>query len=537
MSAQDVAPQGSHLDAVMDRTLTAWGTRMDRLAYACTVLVVLECTLGSSGRWLVVGGLSGRNLLLLALLLLSAPRVWVQRRELLHSWVLRLTILALATLAVGTIIGFNNGNRPAFIEADVTTFVALLLVPGVLATVDNRGRLEGLIKALVGGATLLATATLVVFVLSSSSVPFALAVNSYLNEHQFGGLARLTPEVLRIYMRSGIFFPLALPYVLVAFSRGRHRFWSLVSMAALLMGILFSFTRGFVIAAVLGVVMMLVASRWTGARLRPLALLLLGVIIAFAASFLVPGQSTIGDAWMARVDPESSTLQASTAPAPTSTLSSPIPNPSPETPTATPSKSRAPAPTPIRSNPVPNSSPETPDATPSKAPDDEQNSAKLRELTLQREWQAFTQRPVLGWGLGYNLDGLRDDGRTEYMYLDYLAKLGVVGTLGLFAIFVVPAAIAVLRLLRTPRTRLDARTQIASLSLISLLAMALASYSNPFLSNTLGICVLLLSLAAARQAGLHPHPVRPAPASVHQGSATPPERRGDDDDQGDRSTT
>ena len=161
--------------------------------------------------------------------------------------------------------------------------------------------------------------------------------------------------------------------------------------------------------------------------------------------------------------------------------------------------------------------------TPTIAPNNEQNAAKLRELTLQREWQAFTQRPVLGWGLGYNLDGLRDDGRTEYMYLDYLAKLGVVGTLGLFAIFVVPAAIAVQRLLRTPRTRLNTRTQIAALSLISLLSMALVSYANPFLNNTLGICVLLLSLAAARQAGLDQPPVRPGAASV-LGSATPLER-------------
>lgn len=439
------------------------GARIGLFARSRAVTLVLltalvaEVAIGSSGRWLVVGPLSIRMLLLGACLVAGLPLVWRERRYLLREGMVWVTSLFVLTLALSAVWAYSLGNSPAFIVNDLTTFSALLLVPTVVALRLTSSEVLRLTTALFIATSALAVITLAIHVLIPWGLIAPTATEAWLSDRSMGGLADVG-AMHRIYLRSQIMF---VPALLIGLQHlvhaERHRVWWLVGSSLVATGLVLSLSRSLWIGFFLAFVLALVwCSRDLLALLKASLLAGVGTLVIILGSTAVYGGPALISAAVERLDPSLLVI-------------------------------------------IPGSGNLDDDDDEADSEDAKKgNQAMVDEeaVDLRGETLALTQdrvrdRPIIGWGIGYNLDSIRDDGRTEYMYWDLLMKLGLLGMVPfLLAYMWVP-----LRLLRRGKV-IDVASNPRILA-AGLLGVAVASYFNPFLNSSLGIAMLLLVVAAA----------------------------------------
>lgn len=411
--------------------------------------VVAEAAIGSSGRWFVVGPLSIRTILLGACLVAGLPLVWRERRYLLGEGIVWVTSLFVLTLAVSALWAYHLGNATTFIVNDLTTFSALLLVPTVVALRLSVTEVARLLAVLFVSATALAAVTMAIHVLIPLGVLDPAATADWLSDRSLGGLTDVGEDVHRIYFRSQILF---LPAFLIGLQRiaraeGRRLLW-LAGTSLLAVGLILSLSRSLWIGFALAFIVALMwCSRDLLALLRAAALAGAGAAALVLGSMAVYGGPALPTVAVERLDPS---------------LAVGVPG--------------------VEDQPAED---KTSDLSGADA-----ESVALRGITLVLTQEKIRERPITGWGIGYNLDSIRSDGRTEYMYWDMLMKLGLVGMVP-FLLTYAWLPLGVLRRGRLLGFASDAR--ILSAGLIGVVA---ASYFNPFLISTLGISLLLLLVAA-----------------------------------------
>jgi O-antigen ligase len=408
-------------------------------------LLVAEAAFGSSGRWVLIGPLSIRNMVLGACLVAGLPLVWRERRHVLGQSIVWVTSLLVLTLAGSALWAYHLGNARTFIVNDLTTFSALLLVPTVVALRLSADEVARLVTVLFASATALAAATLAIHVLIPWGILDPSATADWLFDRSLGGLADVGGELYRIYFRSQIIF---IPALLIGLQRAavapRHRMIWLVGSSVLATGLVVSLSRSLWIGVVVAVVVAVVlCSRDILALLRAALLVAVGAAVLVSFSTAVYGGPDLVNAAVDRLDSSKIVV-----------------------------------------------APGSEDDSFSDLSDEDAEAVGSRSATLELTRAKIRERPLTGWGIGYNLDSIRDDGRTEYMYWDMLMKLGFIGMVPFLLTF------AWLPLVIVRRGGLfgfasDARALAAGLT-----GVAVASYFNPFLNSTLGIAVLLLLVAA-----------------------------------------
>jgi hypothetical protein len=338
----------------------------------------------------------------------------------------------------------------------------------------------------------LALAALVVAV--HLSAPFKLlpypAISAWLTQRSLGGFADAGGGLLRIYLRSQV---LLIPAVLIGLHRLaaartlRPRIGYAAGCGVLLMGLFVSLTRSLWIGLGVALVGYVVLQARRVALLVPLLGATAAAVLLLGLGSAVYQRPALLQAATTRLSPDLLVVVPTAAP----TVSSPRPTSaaSGSTPSGRPTPS---APTPTTSRP-------------GGVQAGQAAAAQVRDQTLALHRQRIAERPVVGWGLGYNLDEVRDDGRTEYLYWDLLMKLGLLGV----GPFLVLYGWAPWQVLRRPTLPL-ARTVCAGLA-----GVAATSYFNPFLNSTLGLAVLLLTVAAIAVPVHPPEPDadRPSPTA------------------------
>lgn len=263
--------------------------------------------------------------------------------------------------------------------------------------------------------------------------------------------------ILRIYLRSEVLF---IPALLLGVRRlatrnqpqpthGRlHHLGSLVGSTVLMMGLVLSLTRSLWMGALTALVVFFTwCARDLAALLRSLGLVLAGLAVLVGLSAAVYGGPALLRASAERLSPRLVVVLPSSDP------------------TA-----------------APELDPENPNA----------DAVQFRSRTLVLTKEKIRERPLTGWGIGYNLDEIRDDGRIEFLYWDLLMKLGA----PVLALFLVLYAWTPVRLL-TRRASLTGPASSAGVLSASLAGVAVTSYFNPFLNSTLGIVILVLLVAVA----------------------------------------
>lgn len=442
----------------------------DKLSLWMISLFALECVLGCSGRWLSFGGLSIRMVLFALCFFFTLPNVFSRLRSLIRSPFVILTLLLGVYFVIAAIIGWQRKNNPGFIVADITGFLTLALMPGFLATICSPKRVGHLTDVIFWGALVLGAVTTGMHLAFSFMSDRAInQVNSWINAHSMGGLSYLQTGMHRIYFRSQIFLQVGLMIGLYKSWRadGWKRWLLFLAEGVILFGCLMSYTRsfwlGFAVSALL--LLLLCPQYWKKYFISVGAI---GVVIAmlFSLSWASYRQPVAFREFLGRFNPAliSGTL-------------------------------------------FPGGFPDFSDPTatePTEDPSVDEEAVNLRRETLIKLNEKIRQHPIFGSGLGTNLDGLREDGKTEYMYQDVLMKTGILGFSLFLAVFFLPT---LLLLIRTGRASLrgtpipwDSPEMGYGILATAVAGVAVTCYGNPFMLNPMGILLVLLTAAAAGQA-------------------------------------
>lgn len=453
--------------------------RMSRTAMA---LFVAEAVFGGSGRWISFGPVSIRMLLFTAAFVLSFPLVVIHRKELLRNQYLIAAGIFGAMLIVSVTVGILNGNSRSFLWADITSFLTLALFPGFLVTMGEEPQRSRTVDILFYSAAFTSAVAFVLHVLTIL-LPVASinAINIWINARSLGGFAPLETGLQRVYLKSEIFLHAGIMIGICKIRDASGWMQRLLYFLTGLMGaaLLLSFTRGLWLALVVGIVLYLILEPgcWkkflaAGGICLAVMCLLLTLTSLLLRSNAIPAEVLNRfDVSLVVVTSEGAAPVEETKQEISGTLSE-YPQPA--------------AGFDMAFDPERNISVE----------EANRNAVKIRSLSLQGLNSLIARHPFLGSGLGKNLDGIRNDGKCEYMYQDILMKMGILGFAAFLAAFFLPPADYLFRVYPASKRALS-ETAVrkrwrASALTAGYLGIAAASYTNPYLSNPAGITMLML---------------------------------------------
>ena len=445
----------------------------DRLSVGAIAVFALECVLGSSGRWLSFGSISIRMVLFAICFVLTLPAVFRQLRALTRTPCVIFALLFGAYLVIAAVIGFRRGNALHFIKSDVTTYMALALLPGFLATVCTENRLKFMSDTVFYGTFALGLITTFMHFFFAFSGDWQIyTINNWLNDHSLGGLATMATGLQRIYMRSQIFLQVGLLLGLqkIWCEKGGKRWLLIAAEAIIAYGCLMTYTRGFWLGFVLSACFLLVLypKQWKRylSTLGLTAVLLVGL---FLLSWLSYGKPVAAVEIVNRFDPD--LINGAVF----------LPNASGD----------------------PSDSTATEETTEPTDPDADLLAVQVRKETLRLINLKIGQHPVFGNGLGTSLDEIRQDGNVEYTYLGVLMELGIVGLLLFCSVFFLPLVPLIKHRIRwlTEGREIpwDSPQMRCTALLAAYLGVAFTSWLNPFLTNPMGILLVLLITTASQQ--------------------------------------
>lgn len=429
----------------------------------------LECVIGGAGRLISLGFISLRMMLFIVCFLMTLPYVLREWRSLLsmpYSWILMTFALILAAAAI---YGVIKGNRADFIRSDLTAFMTLLLFPGMVSFIKSRKKVKLLANVVMWGAVFTTALTLILHVMQKYVTPeTSCSINDIINALSFGGMSRYsdTENFYRIYLKSQMFLPygtiLVLRRGLTAKKFTGRLGWSVLAGLEVYATIL-SFTRGFWIG--LAASCLVIAVIWIKQfkRLAEIGVIaLITVISMFLVSGLIYDSDVTFRAFMERIGRTAGDIDA---------VGGGIEAP------------------PEHSDDFSNMS------------ENVHEGNVLRADSIGELYRLIKADPLTGYGLGKNLDGVREDGKTEYTYLDMLLKLGAVGFIVFLWTFLwYPLMMIRKFILRLFGDKTCAAQNVSDISpalMAGYLGMLVSSIWNPFLLSPMGMLMLLLLIVAA----------------------------------------
>ena len=288
-----------------------WKTIYSRYIFLAEYLFIIyaaECTFGGSGRWLSIAGVSIRMLLFSLCFFVSLPAVIIDFRTIIKCRSISSELLFFVVLFCSLIIGAAYGNSPTFIRADFTSFLALLLIPGMIAVMGNELKLERLLTTVYWSAFFVALCTVLLhFALRWMSDAAINAVNDWINEKSLGGLALLVTGINRIYLRAQIFMQFSLMTGIwkIWNHKGKYKVLYLISEGILLFSMILSYTRGFWLGFTVSAFLALILLHRAWIRLMTVATAAIScVLIMMGISWLTYGTPATAIEIINRFDPD-----------------------------------------------------------------------------------------------------------------------------------------------------------------------------------------------------------------------------------------
>lgn len=425
-------------------------------------LLVIECTVGGSGRIVILGPLSLRIALFVASFVITFPLVIKNLRELISNKWIQITIVFGIFLAICAVFGYYNGNNVQFIKQDITTFLYLAIIPGYFCVFDSKDDLISLVKIVYYSTVVLAFVTVFLhfFLQLLNNNTFINNLNIWLNATSIGGMSTMFNGMQRIYFKSGIYYQVALLIGVWLFSLPGYKKPLIIFYQGLLFtAMMISLTRGFWLGFAGSVVVLLVIYPQCFKIGMEVAYKTLIVFICFIlVSSLVYKSPVIIENMIYRLNPKYISIFRI-----------------------------------IDDNKEDSNVPSDPSASPqedignNKEDQKEESSVITRKESIIYAVNEIKKSPIIGHGLGKNLDGLRTKGRIEYVFLDILLKMGIIGEILFVSTFYV----------FIPKYLNIRRTNYANCFLVSVLVMAfigvtITSITNPFIISPLGINLLII---------------------------------------------
>lgn len=454
----------NHLMKTEDMLSNRFGTSIKE---KILLLFYIECVIGCSGRWLSFGSVSIRMVLFGLCFLFLIPGMIHSGREVFSNPGVISALLLAIWMAVCTVSGLRRGNRLGFIVSDWTSILSLVLLPGMLAVIRTRDQIKRLLTAVFWSAAFVGIFSVALhFLLAWMPGSSIKAMESWFLRHSMGGLTMLSSGIYRVYFRSQIFLVVGLVIGLWLLwqKKSRMRIMMLVMEGLMAAALLLSYTRGFWIGAFISMVLVIILEPKYWKRylitLLAIALVLIGM---FALSWISYGKPAALKEFKARFSSKLVVLNQEDA---ESILEK-----------------------------------EKEGKEDGKLTREErvalenQKALEMRSKTILGLHKNIRKHPVIGSGMGANLDGVREDGRTEYMYEDLLFKTGAVGLVLFLLTFFFPVIEEFRFDWKERKRRSHSWEQDAARNrflIAAYIGIAVTSAMNPFLNTPMGIAVLLL---------------------------------------------
>lgn len=439
-----------------------------RFAELAILLYFIETTVDGTGRIIDFGFISIQMILFsLAFVASLYPLIKNFKAVMTNPCVIAILVFGLFAV-ISTCIGFKNGNQFKNIRADVTSVLGLALLPGMLATINRKEKLNRLINAVFVCISLVSVVMTLLYCFSSAIDEEAIkTANTFLGQK----VSNISISGSHIYFRTHIFM---IPGVLIGIVKAKEAKGNVRVGYSLLAGIMTfaliqSFERstwlGFAIALA---IMLILNPHDIGFYIKTglCAVVAIATVICIASATrgelaLIPdvlgriSGTEIGNSYsyddyieiIMEADERDTVSSNSTGEGIAPALAEDF------------------------------SDPEVPASKKQIMPII--GSDNWRKILIQRH--EYFIKKYLWTGAGYGFDmNLTEGGKTEYMYLDFLMKMGIFGFLSFLAAFFIPCF-------------WGRKESYMTKGLISgYLGMAVASYFEPYLTNPMGIMVLCL---------------------------------------------
>ena len=451
--------------------------KLEKLAQFLLLIYIAECTVGGSGRWLEIGPFSIRMVLFAICFFVTLPIVCRSFKLMITSFQIVISVCFGIYLLIGAWIGIQAGNQTGFIWSDLSSFMSLALIPGFMLVMGNRQAITRAMSVVFWSSLLLSCITIVLhFVFAFDDGYLVNHVNSWINQHSMGGLASLQTGLQRIYLKSHIFLQIAVIYGvwMIRNCDNRRRMLLLILCdGILLFSWLITYTRGFWLGLAVTAVCVLIFDFRSWKKLVAIVggvlSTLLALILLSTAIYRAP---VVAIEVINRFSPE--------------LLVSYVNNNEGNT-DSSPSSDK---------NDISDTGDNTSDVT--NVDKANQAAVNLRASSLSLIYKKIKESPILGSGLGANLDSIRNDGRTEYMYLDIWMKTGCIGLVLFILTYFGFMGYQVYGWWKHRRA-LDSISEdcIRNKYLTAAyIGMVVTNIFNPFLNNPMGITVLMLTSTA-----------------------------------------
>ena len=425
------------------------------IAWLITIYIV-EIVMGCSGRWIDFGYISIRMLLFISCVLFTTPYVFANfKKTILNPQIISIFLLFLY-LILSAIIGLKNNNKFSFIFADITGFLKLALYPGLKAFLSSKEKLNRCLKTIYIASVLLALITVFLHFLFAFAAPsFIRELENNLAEKSMGGIALLQTGIYRIYLRSQIFFQVAilLGAWAIIYKKDIQKKLIYLCEGILLFALILTYTRGFWLGFAISAIIVLIAEFKNFKKLLLIAgIAFLVTVVLFVASTVVYQGPKAFQEVINRFDPSLTVMFSDDT-----------------------------------------TEFETEEA---KIEENNKGAVELRAATLMGSWKKISQKPIIGNGLGTNLDGIREDGKTEYMYLDIIMKMGIIGFILFCIVFFEPVFVQIKNQIMSKKIQDSEWIDFNSMNkylVASYVGILITSYVNPFLLNPMGVTLFILT--------------------------------------------
>lgn len=458
------------------------------LAEFFLLLYVAENAVGSSGHLVSFGPVSLRMLLFAACFLLTIYFVFVQRRDVLKDQRIVLIVLFAIWLLFCTLLGINFKNQTNFIWSDLSSFLGLALFPGFIVILESQRNIKKLIEVVFWSALVLSVITIGIHLcIPIGGEEVICSINTFLNSKSLGGLALLNSGMHRVYMRSQIFIQVAIIYgVWLIYNRnGKSRISILICEGIMLFALLLTYTRGFWLGFLVSSILLLLLEfkNWNKLlAIAGIALCVMGIFVGISTwvynspCVLTEAVSRISPDLLANHEVNNNVENVGTIGNEESTDL-------------------------ITDEAAGNTNKENlPEVSINQSAEEmtmtdiaNLSALEIRSKTLEGLKERISDHPIIGNGLGSNLTEIREDGRTEYMYLDILLKTGIIGLILFLLVFFRSPIMLLIKCLKEKNEISKKDKLCAEVLVSSYIGVAVTSIFNPFLNNPMGITLLMIT--------------------------------------------
>lgn len=213
---------------------------MSRIGKALLLFVVTEICMGGGGRFTAWGPVSLRMILFGGAIVYTLLSLWQGQR--IKKEYIQLTFIFAFTLVVGLVIGFVNQAPVSKMWEDVKPLMYFMMLPFFALTIQTKEDVEKCASIIRWSAVAMAAIFFtILLVIHFHFVPFLTFYNSTINTEELFFRGEYT------FFYKGFLF-LSIGVLFFAFSKDRYKN---VFITILVIALLLSFTRGFLLALTL----------------------------------------------------------------------------------------------------------------------------------------------------------------------------------------------------------------------------------------------------------------------------------------------